>query len=165
MPAEPRRREPWPVILAALLVAMMGASIGFWRLATRHPDALVATGAREADHFVPEALRAARRADALGWAIDLAAEPRPGAAALRVALRDAHGAPLAAERVLVRRERPAEGGLDAEQPLARAGADWSGTIALPRAGRWLLVVRAERGEEAAERSFAFWAPAGAAGAP
>jgi nitrogen fixation protein FixH len=154
MKAERRgRREPWPVALAALLLFMIGASLGFLRVATRHPDAVVG---QDASRSLPEPLRAARRAHALGWEIALVAAPEPGGAAVRVALRDGAGAPLAADRVTLRRERPAEGGLDTELALAGAGADWAGAVPLPRPGRWHLVVRAERGEEAAERRFSVW---------
>jgi hypothetical protein len=149
-----RRREPWPIFLAALLLFMMGAALGFLRLASAHPDPLVGRdGARE----LPEPLRAARRADELGWTFALETLPRPGGAGVRVALRDATGASLPADRVTVRRERPAEGGLDAEVPLAAEGGFWTGAVELPRSGRWHLVVRAERGAEAAERRFAVWA--------
>jgi len=155
MKADRRRREPWPIALAALLLFMMGASIGFLRLATAHPDPVVG---RDASRELPDPVRAARRADALGWRFALEAAPHAGRADVRVALRDASGAPLPADRVSLRRERPAEGGLDGEIPLAAAGEVWTGAIELPRAGRWHLVVRAERGAEAAERSFAVWIP-------
>ena len=156
MKAEARRRrpEPWPVVLAALLLFMMGASIGFLRVATRHPDPVVG---QDSSRELPEPVRAARRAHALGWEITLATTPRAGGADVRVALADRAGAPLAADRVTLRRERPAEGGFDAELPLAGVGAQWKGEVPLPRPGRWHLVVRAERGDEAAERRFSLWA--------
>lgn len=162
MRAERRRHEPWPIVLAALLLFMMGTSLGFLRLASAHPDPVLG---RDTSRELPEAVRAVRRADALGWQIALEAAPRAGGADVRVTLRDAAGAPLAADRVSVRRERPAEGGLDAEIPLAGQGGDWAGAVALPRSGRWQLVVRAERGAEAAERRFALWSDAGAEPSP
>jgi nitrogen fixation protein FixH len=152
-----RRREPWPVALAALLLFMIGASLGFLRVATHHPDAVVG---QDASRELPEPVRAARRARALGWEIALTTAPRPGGADVRVVLADRAGAPLAADRVTVRRERPAEGGFDAVVPLAGAGAEWAGELALPRPGRWHLVVRVERGSEAVERRFALWAARG-----
>jgi len=161
MPSEPsagRRREPWPVALAALLLAMVGTSVGFYRVASRNPDALVVADAFAAERQESERLRAERRAEALGWRIELAVAPRGGGAHVVARLRDAAGDPIAADRVSLLRERPAEGGLDASIPLARAGDGFSGDVDLPRAGRWTLVVRAERGGEAAERSFALWAP-------
>jgi hypothetical protein len=36
--AEPRRREPWPFALAAALLAMIAVCLGFFAVATRHPD-------------------------------------------------------------------------------------------------------------------------------
>ena len=35
---EARRREPWPLALAAALGAMIAVCIGFYAIATRHPD-------------------------------------------------------------------------------------------------------------------------------
>jgi nitrogen fixation protein FixH len=163
MRAEAQRREPWPVALAALLLFMIGGSLGFLRVATSHPDPVVA---QEASRELPEPVRAARRAAQLGWQIALEAAPHDaGTAGVRVALRDALGAPLAADRVTLRRERPAEGGLDGEVALVADGAEWTGAIALPRTGRWRLIVRAERGGEAAERSFALWLDAAARRTP
>jgi hypothetical protein len=44
MPAEkPRRIEPWPFVIAGLLAAMIGVSMGFLRIALDHPDRPVAT--------------------------------------------------------------------------------------------------------------------------
>lgn len=46
MPASKRPRiEPWPFLLAALLAAMIGVSLGFLRIALDHPDATVAAPA------------------------------------------------------------------------------------------------------------------------
>ena len=161
MRGERRRREPWPIVVAALLLFMVGGSVGFLRVALRHPDPLVVTDANGAKLDYPEPVRAARRTAALGWQITLEATPRPGAAAVRVSLWDDRGRALRADRVLLRRERPAEGGLDGETVVLRAEDErWSGAIELPRTGRWRLVVRAEHGDEAAERSFAFWMPVG-----
>jgi len=153
-----RRREPWPVILAAALCAMIGASVGFYRVAADHPDPLVVQDAYAAGRAYSERVRAERHAEALGWHIELEAEPEPGRAEVWVALRDGTGARLAADRVVVRRERPAEGGLDADVPLAPGPEGWAGAVELPRPGRWYLVVRAERGADAAERTFALFAP-------
>lgn len=41
MADEPRRFEPWPWVLAALLGAMIVASLAFWRIAVTNPDPLV----------------------------------------------------------------------------------------------------------------------------
>lgn len=157
MPAR-RRPEPWPVGLAAALCFMIGTSVGFWRLASANPDALVVENTQEAEQRYDERVRAARRAEALGWAVGVETTLRPGAAALRVAMRDSAGRVLLPERVTLRRERPAEGGLDAEVALVAEGSGFAGEIALPRPGRWVLRVRAEREGEVAERSVAVWAP-------
>jgi hypothetical protein len=40
MPAERKRArlEPWPFVIAALLAAMIGVSVGFLRISLDHPD-------------------------------------------------------------------------------------------------------------------------------
>jgi len=46
MPAEKEKRvriEPWPFVIAALLAAMIGISVGFLRIALDHPDHDVST--------------------------------------------------------------------------------------------------------------------------
>jgi hypothetical protein len=42
MAAERRRIEPWPIALAVALLAMIGASLAFYAIAVRHPDAELA---------------------------------------------------------------------------------------------------------------------------
>ena len=157
-PPAPRRREPWPLALAALLAAMMGTSVGFYRVASRSADALVVEDAFAAERQESDRLRAERRAESLGWQIGLALELHAGGARVIAELRDAEGRPLEADRVSLLRERPAEGGLDATIALERIGAGFAGDVPLPRAGRWHFVVHAERNGERAERSFAVWAP-------
>lgn len=158
MKGERRRREPWPIAVAALLLFMIGGSVGFLRVALRHPDPLVVTDANGAKRDYPENVRAARRIAALGWEITLEATPRRGAADVRVSLADRLGQPVPVDRVQLRRERPAEGGFDDETALRAVADGWAGAIELPRAGRWRLVVRAERDDEAVERSFTLWMP-------
>ena len=70
-------------------------------------------------------------------------------------LLGADGRPLDAARLSVRRERPAEGGLDAEFAIAGAGPI---DVELPRPGRWSLTVRAERDGAVVERQLAAWMP-------
>lgn len=43
MPADRKyaRIEPWPFVIAALLAAMIGISVGFLRISLDHPDAPV----------------------------------------------------------------------------------------------------------------------------
>ena len=148
----------WPIALAALLLAMIGTSLGFYRVASRNADALVVDDASAAERRESDRLRAERRAESLGWQIGLALELRAGGAHVIAELRDADGRPLEADRVSLLRERPAEGGLDQTLVLERIGDSYAGDVPLPRAGRWHLVVRAERSGERAERSFAVWAP-------
>jgi hypothetical protein len=41
-----RRFEPWPFLLAGLLVGMMGISVGFYVIASQHPDPVVSSAPR-----------------------------------------------------------------------------------------------------------------------
>lgn len=148
-----RRLEPWPLGLAALLLSMISASLTFLGVATRHPDPLVVEDAYGAGLRYSERLRAERRAENLGWQIALEATPQGDGARVRVRARDAEGRPLAGARVSLRRERPAEGGLDAEAALRPDGEGFAGVIALPRPGRWHLIARVDRDGERAERRF------------
>jgi nitrogen fixation protein FixH len=137
-----RRVEPWPIAVVALLVAMMAVSVGFWRVAAANPDPLVVGDAYEAGLALNDELRERRAAEALGVEVRLVAELEPGAARVRVTLRRHEGAPARATRVVVRRERPAEGGLDADFELAPEASGFAGRVPLPRPGRWHLVVTA-----------------------
>jgi len=118
----------------------------------------VIADAYQASLHYSEVIRAADRARALGWQLELNTELQADGAHAIATLRDATGAPLSAERVTLRRERPAEGGYDEEFALARSGEGWAGQIALPRQGRWQLVARAERDGERIERRIALWRP-------
>ncbi len=150
---------PWPWILGGLLLFMVTSSLAFLRVALSHPDPLVVEDGYTAGRDYNERVRAARRGEALGWQLSLAADLQGSEAGVQVAVRDAGGRPVAVDRVVLSRVRPAEGGLDAELDLAPAGfGDFAGRVALPRAGRWHLRVRAERGDDAVERTFAVWAP-------
>ena len=154
-----RRRIPelWPLGLTAMLAAMMGTGTAFYRIAERNPDAVIGDAQQASLHY-SETVRAARRVRELGGQLELNTELRADGAHATATLRDATGASLEAERVTLRRERPAEGGYDAEFALARAGASWAGQIELPRRGRWQLVARAERDGERIERRVALWLP-------
>jgi hypothetical protein len=138
MPAERsarRRIEPWPIALVALLSAMIGTSVGFYRVAAAHPDGI-------------------------GWSLDVLATPAPGGARVVAQLRNTAGAVLATESASLRRERPTEQGLDAELPLARDAATGAlaADVALPRPGRWRLVVAARRDGLRVERRVDVSAP-------
>jgi nitrogen fixation protein FixH len=152
-----RRVEPWPLAVAALLLAMIATCLAFLAVASRNPDPLVVEDAWRAGRAYSESVRAARRAEALGWRLELATVPAPGGVDVRVTVPD-RAAAQAFSRVEVRRERPAEGGLDARFELSPADGAFAGRVPLPRRGRWHLVVRAENGGEAIERAFAVFAP-------
>ena len=152
-----RKPELWPLALMALLAAMMGTGVAFYQIAQHHPDPVIADSYQTGLHY-SEGVRAAARARALGWELDVRTEVQADGAHAIATLRDAAGVALRAERVTLRRERPAEGGYDEEFPLARSGEGFAGEVALPRRGRWQLVAQAERDGERIERRVAVWLP-------
>ncbi len=158
MGARARRVEPWPVALAGALAFMIATSLSFLFVSLRHPDPVVAADTYAAEPALAHDLRARERAVALGFALEVATQAVAGGIEVDAALRDATGGEVGADRVLARRERPAEGGLDAEVPLVRAGGRYRGVVPLPRSGRWRLTVRAERDGVVVERSLALRGP-------
>ena len=157
--ATSKRRLPelWPLGLMALLAAMMGVGVAFYQISKRFPDAVIADAYQTGLHY-SEGVRAAERARALGWQLELRTEIEAEGARATATLRDASGAPLRAERVTLRRERPAEGGLDEEFAMVPSGDEYTGAVALPRPGRWQLVALAEREGERIERRVPVWMP-------
>lgn len=155
MPPE-RRREPWPFLLAGLLLAMMAGSLGFLAVAAAHPDPLVAGDAGRAGRRYNAALREQRRAEALG--LELRLEVLPTAEGVRVAAQvvDADGAAIDIDRVVVRRERPAEGGFDADFELPGRRGHHAGRVPLPRAGRWRLVATAQHADARLRQVLQVW---------
>ena len=116
------RREPWPIAVAGMLALMIGTSLTFYWIASRHPDPPVVDDAYEAGLAVNDVRRARERALALGWALRMESEPVAEGARVRVTLRDAQGAPVQPEAIRVERQRPAEGGYDRVFDLAADGA-------------------------------------------
>lgn len=157
MPRASRRVaiEPWPIALAALLAAMIGTSVGFYRVAASNPDPAVSGDSFLAGERFADEARAAQRASARGWTLDVTTQQTAAGVAVAANLLGADGAVLGADRLSVRRERPAEGGYDAE--FAVTGDD-AFEVALPRAGRWSITVRAERDGAVVQRQTAVWMP-------
>jgi nitrogen fixation protein FixH len=154
----PRRIEPWPLAVLGGLGSMIVICIAVFAVARAHVDPVVVDDAYAAGLRVNETLRADLRAEALGVEMVLAGHIEDDAVRLRVALRDGSGAPFEASRVVVRRERPAEGGLDADFELALRGDAFEGEIPLPLPGRWRLRVHAEVEGETLRRVFWIEAP-------
>jgi nitrogen fixation protein FixH len=153
-PEAARRREPWPLALAGLLLGMGLVLAGFLATALSHPDPAVVADAYAAGERYDAALRAADRAAQLGLRLELAAAPVPGGARVRVRLLGADGRELSAERVDVHRERPAQGGYDTSLEAAHGDQGWTAFVPLPVPGGWILEARAERGELTVSRRIA-----------
>lgn len=153
-----RRFEPWPWVLAGLLCAMIAGSLSFYAIAATHPDAVVVDDAWGAGLRYNDERRTRRLAAEQGWELSLSTEPRAEALHVVIELVDRAGAPLAISRASVRRERPAEGGSDAEFELVPGDRGFSGTVPLPLPGRWHLVAIAEVDGRAVERTFAVRRP-------
>lgn len=149
-----RPREPWPFVVAAMLAAMISGSLGFFWIAVRHPDAAVVEDAYDAGLRLNQELRARHEAEARG--LELRLRTRPGAdgtLGVEVELRDEAGHSVLADQVSVRRERPAQGGFDADFALRATGEGWRGSVPLPLPGRWRLVATAEFGDALLRRVF------------
>jgi nitrogen fixation protein FixH len=132
---------------------MIGTSMGFLRVALRHPDPVVSADVFQANLQVAADARAAALGREQGLALDVRTEATPGGVVVNAQLRGAGGGAIDADRWSLRRERPAEGGLDADFAL---GGDGAALVPLPRPGRWEIAVRAERGDAAAEQRVAVW---------
>ncbi len=143
-------REPWPWIVAGILACTIGVSLTFARTAVKNPDPLVVDDAYQAGLAWNDEQRARARADAAGWRFERTVEAATGGVRVSLSLVDAEGAPLASDRLLVRRVRPSEGGYDADFEL---GTDGSALVPLPRPGRWHLVATAEREGAVLERVY------------
>jgi nitrogen fixation protein FixH len=156
--AERRRFEPWPFALAAALALMIGVCIAFLSVAIVHPDPVTVQDSYAAEPALAEALRAQNRGQAQGWDLAVHTRAEEGGVAVEASLRDAAGRALRAERVWVRRERPAEGGLDTEVSLVRDGDVFTGHVPLPRSGRWQLLFHAEREGALLEQRLALQGP-------
>jgi nitrogen fixation protein FixH len=148
-----RRIEPWPVVLGALLLAMIGASIAFYFVAAANPDPVVVDDAYRAGLRYNEAQRTRGRAALLGY--ELALETRSEGDGVNVTLRvrDRTGGSVLPEHARVRRERPAEGGHDDVFELEDGGGAFAGHVPLPLPGRWRLIAVARVEGETLERSF------------
>jgi nitrogen fixation protein FixH len=143
----------WPVALALVLATGMLASLAFLWVAASQPRELIGDGAWNAGSEYNADLRAQETAQARGWTLALHAERRGAGVHVEVRPKSS-GEPLPAElQVHLRRERPERSDFDADLPLARDGEVWSADVALPLAGRWLLVARAGGGDAWTERSF------------
>ena len=154
----PRDRLVWPLGLAALLALMISGSLALLAIASANPDPRVVDDAWSAEKRLHADLRADRRAREAGLTLALEAVRVDGGVEVEARLVDASGRARHADRVEVRRERPAEGGLDGEFVLdARDGAH-RGAIPLPRPGRWVLVARAQAGDLVASRRVALFVP-------
>jgi nitrogen fixation protein FixH len=153
-----RDRLLWPLALGAALALMISASLALLAIAAAHPDAPVVPDAWSAERALHAEIRQERRARERGLALALDTEPEAGGVRVRARLLDARGHAVPAQRVVVRRERPAEGGLDADFALDADGDAHRGAIPLPRSGRWVLVARAVAGDAVAERRLAWFAP-------
>lgn len=130
-------------VVIAANATMVGVALDSW------------TGLRTEDAYqkgleYDEVLAARKAQEALGWDVRADVET-PGDlwARVEVALDDAEGRPLDADRVRIGFFRPTHDGYDRTATLERVGyGRFAGELKLPLAGQWELRVAAERGEDA-----------------
>lgn len=138
--AAERRIEPWPVALVCMLAGMIGVSLAFYAVAASHVDAEVVDDSYAAGLRYNAELAAQRRMVERGAQVHFASTPTDDGVAVEARLLDAGGRPIAADSVVLRRERPTQGGFDRDfalEPLP--GGAWKGDVPLPLPGRWSLV--------------------------
>jgi nitrogen fixation protein FixH len=140
-------------VLGALLLSMIGASIAFYVVAAANPDPVVVDDAYRAGLRYNEAQRTRDRAAVLGYELALATHIEGTGVTVALRVRDRSGHDVLPERAQVRRERPAEGGLDEVFELEASGNAFAGRVPLPLPGRWRLVAVARVEGESLERSF------------
>lgn len=147
-----RGSGPWPIALALGLLLMISGSLAFLWTAIRHPDAVIAGDAFSATRAYESAMQSRSRAEARGWHLETDASPSALGIRVRAVMRDDERRVLAADRVLVHREHPSAGGLDATFVAHAEGDAFVADVPLPREGEWRVWVRAEReGETLLER--------------
>jgi len=153
-----KRHEPWPWAIAGSLLAMAVVLACFLWTAVSHPDPVLVDDTYAAGQRYNEELRAADRATALGWHLDVRAARTPLGARIAMHLVDAEGRALGADHASLRRERPAQGGFDQTFALKSEGDGFAADVPLPLPGRWWLEARVEHNGAALVRRIALEMP-------
>jgi nitrogen fixation protein FixH len=130
-------------VIIAVNVVMIGVGMSSWR-------GLVTTDSYEKGLNYQKAIAAEEREEALGWSVDLSVDhPQPKRADVLVAVTDADGQPLDADRVRVGFVRPTQEGYDSLHTLtALGGGKFAKSVQLPLKGLWELRIEAEKGRDA-----------------
>lgn len=152
---KPRRFEPWPWILVGLLGLMISGSLTFFAIASANPDPLVVEDVWEAGLRYNATLADRERARELGVVLELEAARGPDGVAVRVRLTPSN---TTAQSVRIRRERPSQGGFDADFPLTWDGEQWSGQVPIPLQGRWHLTATANVDDAPLKARTSWWQP-------
>lgn len=150
MAAAARRGWLWPIGLAALLVVSAGVNVVFMIIANRDPSFAV-----EPDYYRKalawdETMAQEARNRALGWALDVRAEPASQRGRLRLVIRlaDSAGSALDGAAVTVEALHGARAADVLTGTLAPAGPGlYAAEMPLRRAGLWELRFRAARGDD------------------
>jgi nitrogen fixation protein FixH len=158
-----RRGLRWPIAVAAILAATVGANIYVAVLANDDPSfAIEPNYYQRAIHWDDE-MAQARRNDALGWHLAPTLAPIAGGRALLVVrLTDAGGATIQDAAIRVAAFHNARAGDVRDADLhPRGDGSYAAAIAMQRAGQWELHFQATRGSDrftALERVEATLAP-------
>lgn len=134
----PWYREPWPwLLMAGPLIVVVAGFVTAW-LAVTSSDGLVADDYYRQGQAAGETLARSRHAEALGLQAGIALK----AEGIRVRLGSV--AEMALPPALqVTLSHPTRAGLDQKSRLRRDGDAYAGTINLPAAGHWLVLVEDE----------------------
>lgn len=134
--ATPWYREPWPwLLMAGPLLVIVAGGVTTW-LAVSTSDGLVTENYYRQGLAMHRTLLRDEHARALG--LSAGVRIADGRLAVRLRADDRGFAPPA--ELLATLSHPTRAGLDQSLRLTRAGAVYGGTVHLPAAGHWLLLL-------------------------
>lgn len=139
--ARPWYREPWPWILAAGPVIVVIAGLYTAWLAVTSNDGLVTDDYYRRGLAANQTIARSEQATRMG----LVAGVRIAGDTLSVRLRARDAGFVMPPTLTVTISHPTRAGLDQSRLLARDGELYSGTVRLPAAGHWLVLLEDQRG--------------------
>lgn len=136
----PWYREPWPwILMAGPFVVVVAALVTAW-IAVKTNDGLVTEDYYKKGLAINQTLLRSEQARKVG----LVAGVRIAAGTLSVRLRAADSHFVLPPTVLATISHPTRAGLDQSGLLVRAGDIYTGTVRLPAAGHWLILLEDEK---------------------
>lgn len=144
------RGATWPIAMATMLGISVAANVWIIRIANADPAFAIEENYYERALRWDDELAQRARNDSLGWQLlpSLSALSSDSGAELRVSLRDASGAPVAADSVAVRALHNARAGAPLDATLTRRpDGDYVVRLPMRRPGLWELRFDVRRGAD------------------